>query len=93
MDDTTSALKELMDCSQSLKFAVAAGFKPKRMYTTAETAEYLGVQTWTINKAVSEGTLKPFMPAGKGHGRRFDVLEVDRWIGTCGSTSPSPSDS
>lgn len=51
----------------------------KRLLTTKEAAQYLGVSTWTIRRLVQEGKL-PVVSGCEECNWRFDVRDLDHWI-------------
>ena len=51
----------------------------KRLLTTKEAAQYLGVSTWSIGQLVHGGKL-PVVRGCEECNWKFDVHDLDRWI-------------
>lgn len=64
--------------SESLQFALAAGFRPQMAYTVAQTAEYSGVPKATLYEEHREGRIR-FKSIGKRNAL-IPVTEMDRWM-------------
>lgn len=64
--------------SESLKFAVQAGFPPQMAYTVADTSTYSGVPVSALYRAEKAGQLK-FKRFGKKYAL-IRVTEMDRWM-------------
>ena len=68
------------DESTALCFALAAGLKPQKSYTVADTSRYLGIPLTTLSDEIHAGRLRVFMPAGKKRGMKVTVTAVDEWL-------------
>lgn len=66
--------------SETLRFAVEMGKKPKRSYPVAEMAEILGFHVDVLRRENKAGRLKFVMPRGKEREAHITCDEADRWI-------------
>jgi excisionase family DNA binding protein len=51
-----------------------------RLWTLAETAEYVGVPEWTVRSWIAKGTAPRSFKVGKY--RKFKRQDVDAWLET-----------
>lgn len=66
--------------SETLRFAVEMGKKPRRSYPVAEMAEILGFHADVLRRENKAGRLAFVMPRGNERGAHVTCDEADRWM-------------